>query len=263
MNRKDAESTVTNVEGDLILIRNGDNLGFGAGCNVGLRFILGCADFDYVWLLNNDTVVDSNALVALINEARRVPDAGMIGSTLRYYDRPNIVQALGGGTFSLKTCSTHHVGEGLEWSSPEKALEISKRFVFAYIVGASILLSKDLLLSIGILHERYFLYFEEIDLATRALRRPSPFQLSYAPDSIVFHKEGASTGTNRGSISSLRWLQRSRIMFVSSFYPSHSLFVRLLVLVDACRLFIKLKIKASVSVAAVALSPVPSENERE
>ena len=51
----------------LVLIRAGDNLGFAGGNNVGLKYALARSDLDYVWLLNNDTIVDLLSLQALVS----------------------------------------------------------------------------------------------------------------------------------------------------------------------------------------------------
>ena len=72
----------------LTLIRNGGNLGFAGGNNVGLRYALARGDFEYVWLLNNDTVVDPGALTRLVERMEQQPSVGMCGSTIRLYHDP-------------------------------------------------------------------------------------------------------------------------------------------------------------------------------
>jgi GT2 family glycosyltransferase len=94
----------------LTLIRAGGNLGFAAGNNVGMR-AAGVSNFEYFWLLNTDTVVDRFALEALVARASLKPDLGMVGSTLRYYDNPERVQALGGGQLNPSTTAMRHIGE--------------------------------------------------------------------------------------------------------------------------------------------------------
>jgi GT2 family glycosyltransferase len=70
------------------------------------------------------------------------------------------------------------------------------------------------------MQEDYFLYFEELDWATRGSGR---FRLGYAPKSIVYHKEGASIGTDAsgGSALSIYYLFRNRIRFTHRFAPAH------------------------------------------
>ena len=88
-----------------------------------------------------------------------------------------------------------------------------------YVVGASMLVRKEVLDEVGLMNEDYFLYFEEIDWATRAKKR---FPLAYAPRSLVYHKEGGSTGT--APQSQLQpamcdyYATRNRILFTRRFH---------------------------------------------
>jgi len=89
-----------------------------------------------------------------------------------------------------------------------------------YVEGASMLVSRQFLVEIGLLCEDYFLYFEEADWAIRAEGR---FRLGYAPLSIVYHKVGGSIGTSsnpaKTSYTSDYFNIRNRLMFTRRFYP--------------------------------------------
>ena len=66
-NRQQAEQGGDlNHDPSLVLIRSDENLGFAGGNNLGMTYALKRGDLDYVWLLNNDTVVDQGALQALV-----------------------------------------------------------------------------------------------------------------------------------------------------------------------------------------------------
>ena len=93
------------------LIRSGGNLGFAGGCNVGIR-AAGLDEFDFFWLLNTDTVVHRDALAALVRRAQASARIGMVGSTIRYYDRPHIVEALAGARMEIATITTRQIGQG-------------------------------------------------------------------------------------------------------------------------------------------------------
>lgn len=171
-----------------VLIRNGVNLGYAGGNNVGLRYAMARDDFDYVWLLNNDTVVHPDALRAQIIHMRERPDAGLCGATLIDFDSPDTIQARGGARFNpwLGTHRALGAGDRRDQQGPaqlEKELD--------YIIGASVFVSRRWLDEIGLLYEAYFLYFEEIDWAMRGRGR---LALTYAPDAIVYHKQGATIG---------------------------------------------------------------------
>ena len=89
-----------------------------------------------------------------------------------------------------------------------------------YINGASTLASRSFLEKIGLMEESYFLYFEEMDWAMRARGK---FALGYARDSVIYHKEGATIGTNldrrKRSLLSDQYLSRNRVLFTRRFVP--------------------------------------------
>lgn len=200
----------------LVLVRTGANLGFAGGNNVGVRYAL-ARGFDYVWLLNNDTVVDQHALAGLLARMSADPEIGMCGSTLMYFNEPERVQALGGARFDYARGVGQHLGVGgLVQDQPDL---IAIEAELDYVVGASMMVTRALLESVGLMQEDYFLYFEEIDWAVRARGR---FRLGWADKSIVYHKEGATIGSShraRPSVTSLRYLYRNRLRFASRHTP--------------------------------------------
>jgi len=202
----------------LFLLQTGSNSGFAAGNNAGLRVALSDPNFEYAWLLNNDTVVHPKALSAMVNRMEARPDAGICGSKLLYYNRPEEVQALGGSSYNLWTARVHHLGAGP--MSSQLPREESVEANMKYVVGASMLVRKFFLERVGLMNECYFLYFEEIDWATRARGK---WRLVVSLDSVVFHKEGGSIGTVRQSalqpIKTEYYATRNRILFTRKFYP--------------------------------------------
>ena len=200
----------------LVLIRTGGNLGFAGGNNVGLRYVLARDDRKYVWLLNNDTVVRADALRHLVSALRHSSTAGIAGSTLLFYETPDVVQTLGGGSYNRWLALPKHLGEFQPASRQVSATETISRL--AYVAGASMLVSQEFLRDVGLLSEEYFLYFEELDWAMRARGR---YTLTYAPESIVYHKAGESIKTDRfGAQKS--WISdyhfiRNRILFTRKF----------------------------------------------
>lgn len=204
----------------LILIQTGDNLGFAGGNNVGLRYALVRGDFDYVWLLNNDTVIEPTALTPLVKRMQKNSNIGICGSTLLYYHEPDKIQARGGATYNTWLAYSRHIGILHGASEAADAEAIERRM--DYVVGASMLVSRSFLYDIGLMNEDYFIYCEEIDWATRG--RKKRFELAYALDSIVYHKEGVSAGSSylnkhNKTLSSEYYAIRSRLLFTRKFYP--------------------------------------------
>lgn len=215
LSRLAAESATSPVQEKLVIIENHANLGFAGGNNVGLRFALLQA-FDYVWLLNTDTTIKPNALTKLIEMMQREEGIGMCGSTLLYYHAPDTIQTLCGGSLNRLTGEPRHIGAFQKFQPPISKEDVLKQL--DYVMGASMLVSRRFLEEIGVMDECYFLYYEEIDWAERAKGK---FKLGYAPESIVYHKEGRSVGNHpkRYSNTSLYFMTRSRVKFMRKFFP--------------------------------------------
>lgn len=200
----------------LILIQSGANLGFAGGNNVGLRFALTRDDFSYIWILNNDTAVTPGALSALVKRTNEVPNAGLCGSTLLYYDAPEVVQLRGGVAYDRWFATMHPLDQGERADSPFARDRIEQ--AMGYPAGASMLVTRDFLRGVGLFSESYFLYYEELDWVTRAGGR---FALAYSPDSLVYHKEGRSiasaTTDSRFHVADY-YAHRSRLRYTRRFF---------------------------------------------
>jgi hypothetical protein len=174
----------------LIFIQSGENLGFAGGNNVGIRYALAKDDFEYIWLLNNDTVIDKNSLTEMVKVIQKDEKIGMVGSKLLRYDKPNILQTLCGTSeitwFNAGRAKYIHPNE-------KDTTEFDKEFKInnGYIVGASMLIKKQVFKDIGLFDENFFMWAEETDLCIRTFRKG--WELYCAGRSIVWHKEGAST----------------------------------------------------------------------
>jgi GT2 family glycosyltransferase len=160
----------------LPLVESAQNVGFGAGNNIGIRLALeGGADF--IWLLNNDTLPPPNALSEMIQVATKsCCQRVLVGSVLVLADDPTTIQAWGGGTVRPLRGATKHL------TSPGK---------LDYITAASLLAPRSLFEEIGLFDEHYFLYWEDTDLCRRAVR--AGWQFAVAQGERVLHKHSAST----------------------------------------------------------------------
>lgn len=207
------------VDSVLTLIHNDENLGFAGGNNVGLRYAMARDTTDFYWLLNNDTVVEPDALNHLVARMKQQPDIGMCGSTVLFYHNRSRIQALGGGHYCRWIGLPWHYGCFVTWG--REINQVRAEAWMNYVEGASMLVSRQLLDEVGLLCEDYFLYFEEADWAIRAKGR---FRLGYAQESIVYHKVGGSIGTSSNpakmSFTSDHFNIRNRLLFTRRFYPA-------------------------------------------
>lgn len=187
----------------LVILQAGSNLGYSGGNNIGLRYALERGDFSYVWILNNDTIVDENALLKMVEMAESDEKIGMVGSNLLNYDRPEVLQTAGGCWIIPWAGNTVPITEGGFPYEPD------------YISGASLLVKKAVLEKIGLLDEDYFLYWEDVDWGVRARR--AQYRLLYCPESSIRHKEGGAGG-GMTPITDYYWT-RNGLMFTMRYYP--------------------------------------------
>lgn len=169
-------------QGRVELISSPQNLGFAGGCNLGLRTAQ-TQNFDWYWLLNNDTQVLPDTLAKLIQSAQQAKRPGIWGSKLLDFKAPHAMQALAGRIHPF-------------WNRPEHIMDESKLHQLDYVVGASYLISQECLKVVGLMPEEYFLYFEETAYCYQV--RKKGFELGVALDSVVYHHSGvSSTGATK------------------------------------------------------------------
>lgn len=202
----------------LTLINSGGNLGFAAGNNIGLRLLLSDPRISYFWLLNNDTVVEPTAAAALVAMMSATHKIGMCGTVVRYYHKPDMVQALNGNHFNLWTGQSRGIGARQPASKPFNPGKVAKDTDF--VLGASLATSREFLETVGPMDESFFLYCEEIEWAKRSDGR---FSIGFAHGATVYHKEGGTIGSSgvaggRSNMSEY-WLTRSRLRFIRRYSP--------------------------------------------
>lgn len=195
----------------LEILQSGANLGFGGGCNVGIRLALE-RGAEYVWLVNSDATVDHEALTALVEVADRDAQLGAVGSVLYEADDPSRVQLWGGGRVNLWLGrSTHCLAPGR----------------IDFVSGASMLLRTAALRDVGLFDaERFFMYWEDTDLAFR-LRRAG-WGLAVAEHSKVWHRQSASLGLGSPLLDA--YAARSCFRFLQRHAPIPTLSVTLALL---------------------------------
>jgi GT2 family glycosyltransferase/glycosyltransferase involved in cell wall biosynthesis len=196
------------VHPEVFLIETAGNLGFAGGNNAGIKQALKQQP-DYIWLLNNDTEPRQNSLTRLVEKAQTDPRLGAVGSVLMYAHDQGKVQAWGGGRINSWLGYTSH------------AVSPQPDDWFDYITAASILIPRKALEDVGLLDEDFFLYWEDTDFSFRLRKRG--WNLGVAADSIVMHKENASTRANRDSFDRYATTSCVRFMLKHSTLPWFSI----------------------------------------
>jgi GT2 family glycosyltransferase len=182
---------------DVEIMELRENLGFAKGNNAGIRAALQ-RGAEYVWLLNNDTTVDPNALRALVERAEADPKIGAVGSAIYHASEPERMQAWGGGYVDF------WLGRSRNFLRPVADERIR------YLTGASLLLRRSVLESLGLLDEGFFMYWEDADYCFRL--RSAGLRLAVASESTVLHK-GSASFENRSLLSDAYFTRSARRFF--------------------------------------------------
>ena len=172
--------------GRVVLIRNGENLGFAGGSNVGIRYAL-AAGADHIWLLNNDTAVLPDTLRRLMDFMEAHPGYNVATGQIRYYHRPDVIWNCGGMLTWYGMRKYDYVGAPVS-SAPQAGF---KRIT--YVTGCAALYRASFLQRFGILSERFFFGEEDFEMALRTRRLGCNVQ-ACVYDAILYHKVGASIG---------------------------------------------------------------------
>lgn len=178
---------------DMKILQTGINLGYAGGNNVGMRWALD-HNADYIFVLNNDTIVDKDVLSNLVVSGQLDRRIGLLGPTNYYYSKPRTIWATGAMLRNPFGEGGYEIlGDGDSDSSWKIAMQVDA------IVGSAMLIRRDVVNTIGFFDERFFLCWEEFDFSARA--RKSGFKCLFIPAARIWHKVGSAFG---GNVSPLR-----------------------------------------------------------
>ena len=166
---------------DVVLVKAEKNLGFASGCNLGIKHSSG----EYIVLLNNDTVVDSNWLRELVAVADTDPEIAIVGSKLLFKHDPSLIQN------AMSYLTDRGDGGDMATYQPDEGQYDTIREGMA-VCGASMLIKRTLIEDIGALDDDFFAYYEDMDLCYRT--RLYGKKIVFAPKSVVYHIHSATSG---------------------------------------------------------------------
>jgi GT2 family glycosyltransferase len=168
------------------IIRAPGNLGFAGGVNVCLAQSPGA---DAWWILNPDTQPEPHALTAMV-ERLAAGDCDAVGCLLYLPD--DQIQCLG-GRWRPWFARAESLGKGQGLAVPVDPMDVERRQ--NYLNGASMLVGRRFLETVGPMREDYFLYCEEVEWCLRG--RAKGLRLGFAPGARVLHAQGTTTGAGR------------------------------------------------------------------
>jgi GT2 family glycosyltransferase len=195
------------------------NLGFAAAVNLGAARVFSSS----ILALNADTALEPGCISELAHALEGDPSLGGV--------QPRILQLEeGSDSPSPETARLYSAGQALtrdarafEMASGESQLprHRQRREVFG-VCGAACLLRRELFDRLGGYDERYFAFYEDVDLNVRA--RIAGWRFEYVPEAVVWHVGNASwsAGFRRPSADNARLVARNRLATQFKFMPSRA-----------------------------------------
>jgi len=222
----DVRLLVEEFEDSIHIIRNDRNYGFAGGNNIGIRYALEHSSPDYLFLLNNDTVVAPDFLDEMVNAAESDPRAGILGPKIYYYDfngRKDIIWTAGGKIRWWHPWFYHAIGQG-----DDDLLKYQRLKAVRWISGAAMMIRRQVLEQTLLLNADYFFGGEDVEYCLKA--RAHGFKSIYVPAARIWHKVGRSRLKHGPRFADLPdYLRLLRRNFSLPFYAYHLLISPLLI----------------------------------
>jgi GT2 family glycosyltransferase len=181
-------------------IRSEKNLGFAGGNNLGIRAAKG----EYLFFLNNDTLLITDFLEKIVEFMQAHPDAGMAS--------PKVLFGNGTTVQYAGTTPINFLGRGNRIGLHEEDRgQYDKNYRTEYGHGAALIVPAKVVKEVGEMPEVFFLYYEEHDWCEMVKRHG--YNMYYIGVSSVIHKESMSTGGDESPLK-VYYLNRNRLLFM-------------------------------------------------
>ncbi|OGM22615.1 hypothetical protein A2961_03445 [Candidatus Woesebacteria bacterium RIFCSPLOWO2_01_FULL_39_21] len=210
---------ITNFRFELIV--NNSNLGYAGGNNIGIKYALE-READYVMVLNNDTLLDSDLMNQFIKSSKNYPGAGILSpkiyfakgfefhkSRYKSEDLGKVVWYAGGEIDWDNVYATNFGVDEVDRGRFESDREID------FATGTCMFLSARAVKQVGMFDERYFMYLEDADLSQRMKR--AGWKVLYTPGAKLWHKIAQSSAV--GSELNDYFITRNRLLFGMCYAP--------------------------------------------
>jgi GT2 family glycosyltransferase len=183
-----------------------ENTGFGAGNNAGLRAARG----EWVALVNNDVVLTPDWLAAMLACLKNHPGAGMVGSKVLNYYRPQEIDNLGHLIYPDGMARGRGRLEQIQqWAAHDRVEEI------LFPSACAALYKKAMLLEAGLFDEHFFAYCEDTEVGLKG--RWLGYGAFYCPQAVAYHKYSQSGGAYSPTKAFL--VERNRAWLLVKLFP--------------------------------------------
>lgn len=178
-----ADDSVTTIRGrhpEVTVLEAGSNLGFTGGNNLGLRWALE-RGADYGLLLNNDTTLSAEFLTLTVQAAEADPRIGIASPLILYHSQPDTIWSAG-GTIDWHRGSATMIG----LNEPDAGQFGSTVYNVDFVTGCALLIRANVMRRLGLLDDRFFVYYEDTEWCVRAQR--AGYRVVVVPQARIWHK---------------------------------------------------------------------------
>ncbi|MEO1941437.1 MAG: glycosyltransferase family 2 protein [Campylobacterales bacterium] len=209
VSREKGEQNFPPLKNPVIFIASRENRGFAGGNNLALRWAYSQQDGEFFLLINNDTSAPPNFLSTFLspileNKKGENTLLKLWGAKIYKYNPPHPLWFCG-GEFRWRGSS--------HWERCPKEYPFKTQF----ITGCLLLIPSSLLKRVGFLNEEFFLYVEDQEFCSRALKKG--FQNWINPEAFIYHKVGATTG-KKGTKLEYYYTTRNKLLFCRDGCPN-------------------------------------------
>ena len=189
------------------LIAKAENTGGAGGFATGMRAAVetGC---DYVALLDNDILLDTDTLPKLVAYLQTHSEVGVAGAKICTMDNPAILQELGAfidrENYGVKTPLKGHKDDN---SLPDVV-------VCDYVPACCLVTRTEIIREAGVFDEAHFIYWDDMDWCTRV--KLAGYEIHAIASARVQHKMGAVHATNTFSNY---YFERNRLRYFAKYLP--------------------------------------------
>ena len=163
---------------NVFIIQLEENLGYAGNNNVGIQEAIR-QGADWVFVLNEDTVLDKECISQLVSVGESDPSIGIIGPLVYHHNEPEIIQTAGG------RMDRYYRG----WHQGEDELDrgqYQEPYPVEWISGCGIMVRRSVIDQIGLIDARFFYYVEEFEWCIRA--QENKWKIILVPAAKIWHK---------------------------------------------------------------------------
>ena len=200
---------------DFVFLKTDGNLGYAAGNNLGIKAALK-ENVDFVFIVNNDTILDKKILVELVKASSLDEKIGILGPKIyfapgyefhkeRYQakDQGRIIWYVGGLIDWQNIVASHRGVDEVDYGQYDTPGETD------FVSGCAMFVKKEVFEKIGLFDKRFFLYWEDVDFCQKA--KKVGFGVTYIPQAKLWHANAGSSEVG-GDLHDY-YMTRNRLLF--------------------------------------------------